>query len=324
MLGINLENTTSSDFHITATARFLTYGLVISGSELRVDGTLGSNPAAGLELYLPAWSTPLFAAPYAGVTTATFNIIADDNIVARYGQTFSRVGLNLGVNLGLRSDLRMGAFVGRLKAEATIGDPQLPALSGKETGAEAVWRFDGQDSPVVPTSGTLAEIRLSHLFDGPDVFFADQEFSSNESISQLSGTANRFWSVGERNRVFAYGGFGTSFDDEPLPPHQFSLGTPLRLGAYRPGELYGEHYYVATGGYLRQLGRLPDFLGGPVFAGGWLENGDAFNEWANATLRTNASVGLVMDTLIGPVMLAGSAGFDGRWRTFLGVGRLFR
>jgi len=30
-----------------------------------------------------------------------------------------------------------------------------------------------------------------------------------------------------------------------------------------------------------------------------------------------------MDTIIGPVVLAGSAGFDGRWRTYFGVGRIF-
>ena len=65
-------------------------------------------------------------------------------------------------------------------------------------------------------------------------------------------------------------------------------------------------------------------LGGAVFAGGWLENGDAFDEWSRAGLRTNGGVGVVMDTLIGPVMVAGSWGFDGRWRTCLGVGRLFR
>ena len=40
--------------------------------------------------------------------------------------------------------------------------------------------------------------------------------------------------------------------------------------------------------------------------------------------RTNGGVGLVMDTLVGPVVLAGSWSFDGRWRTYLGVGRTFR
>ena len=136
--------------------------------------------------------------------------------------------------------------------------------------------------------------------------------------------ANHFWSVGPRHRLFVYGGLGTSFDSTPLPTNQFALGAPFRLGAYDAGELRGRHYYVATGGYLRRVGRLPDFMGGPVFAGGWLENGDAFNEWQAAHWRTNAGAGVVMDTIIGPVVLAGSWSFDGRWRTYLGVGRMFR
>ena len=67
MLGVNLENTTSSDFRITATARYLAYDVVGSGSELRIDGTIGSDPASAIELYRPIGSTPLFVAPYAGV-----------------------------------------------------------------------------------------------------------------------------------------------------------------------------------------------------------------------------------------------------------------
>ena len=46
MLGLNLENTTSTDFRISIAARYLAYGVLTSGSELRIDGTLGSYPAA--------------------------------------------------------------------------------------------------------------------------------------------------------------------------------------------------------------------------------------------------------------------------------------
>jgi hypothetical protein len=97
----------------------------------------------------------------------------------------------------------------------------------------------------------------------------------------------------------------------------------MHLGAYSSGEIRGDHYYVATGGYFRQLGRLPDFMGGPIYAGAWLENGDAFDDWNRATFRTQPGFGLIMDTLIGPVILGGTAGFDGRWRTYIGVGRIF-
>ena len=43
MLGGYLENTTSSDFRIAATARYLSFDSVGSGSELRIDGTIGSD-----------------------------------------------------------------------------------------------------------------------------------------------------------------------------------------------------------------------------------------------------------------------------------------
>ena len=324
MLGVNLENTTSSDFRVTATARYLTFDLVGSGSELRVDGTIGSDPALGIELYRPIGPTPLFIAPYAGVGRATFDVSSDEAVIARYKQTIARIGLNAGVNLGARSDLRIGAYIGRSSASIAVGDPGFPELHGKETGAELVWRADTQDSPVVPSAGVLSQVRLLRIFSGPDVTVGGETFDFDSSVTQLSGVANQFWSVGPRNRVFVYGGLGTSFHDTPLPTNQFALGTPFRLGAYDAGELRGAHYYVATGGYLRRVGRLPDFMGGPVFAGAWLENGDAFDEWRLAGWRSNGGVGLVMDTIVGPVVLAGSWSFDGRWRTYFGIGRTFR
>ena len=54
---------------------------------------------------------------------------------------------------------------------------------------------------------------------------------------------------------------GTSFGDVPLPTEQFAMGLPFRLSAYDAGEIIGPNYYVATAGYLRHIGRLPDFLG---------------------------------------------------------------
>ena len=122
MLGVNLGNTTSSDFHITATGRYLTYGVLTSASELRVDGTIGSDPAIGVELYMPTRSSPLFFAPHASISTATFNVIEDDAVFARYGRKFMRVGAAAGINLGVTSDIRLNAFVGhqRRKSKSAI------------------------------------------------------------------------------------------------------------------------------------------------------------------------------------------------------------
>jgi NTE family protein len=325
MLGLNLENTTSADFNITATARYLAYDVVTSGSELRIDGTLGSSPAVGIELYEPIRKLPLFATAAGGITRDRITTLANDQILARYALARSRATFGVGANLGRQSDVRINAFVGNVDTDIEIGNPQLPELQGAESGLTAEWRFDGQDSPVVPSTGTHATARLLHVLDAPEGMLDDDNaLPIDGRVTQLSGTFNRVWSLGEPNRVFFAGGIGTSFSGRAVRTDQFSLGGAFLLGSYRAGELHGSHFIIGTAGYLRRIARLPDFLGGPVFVGGWLENGDAFDDWDLAVWQKAASVGAILDTLVGPVMLAGSAGFDGRWRTYIGVGRIFK
>jgi NTE family protein len=321
MLGLNLENTTSEDFRVTFTGRYLAYDVLGSGSELRIDGTLGSDPGLAFAFYRPIGASPFFITPYAGASHRTFNVIQNGSVVASYGQQLTRGGIDFGVNLGRVSDLRLGGYIGRLKAGVNVGDPGLPEVSGKEVVAELNWRVDTQDSGVVPTRGTYAFAGARYTFDGPDISPPLPTGRSSVSLFQLSGEASRFRSLGQ-HRLFVVAGGGTSFDDEPLPVDQYVVGSPFHLGAQDHGEFRGDHYYILTGGYLRQLGRLPDFMGGPIFAGAWLENGDAFNG-KHATLRTNASAGVILDTLVGPVIMATSFGFDGAWRTYIGVGRIF-
>ncbi len=323
MLGLNLENTTSQDFRLALTGRYLTYDVIGSGSELRIDATIGSDPGVAMALYKPLGATPLFVFPYTGIGHRAFDVIQDDAIVASYGQTLSRAGLDVGVNLGPFSDLRVGGYVGRLTANVDVGDPGLPEVTGKETVTNVHWRFDSQDSPVIPSRGSHAYTNLKYVFDGPDITPPLASGRSSANFTQLAGESSTFWSVRERGRLFVLGGGGTSFGDRPLPTDQFGLGSPFHLGALDNGEVRGDHYYILTGGYLHQLGRLPDFMGGPIFAGAWLENGDAFDSDGVVQLRSNVSAGVILDTLVGPVILAGSAGFDGRWRTYIGVGRIF-
>ena len=52
-----------------------------------------------------------------------------------------------------------------------------------------------------------------------------------------------------------------------------------------------------------EIGRMPDFLGGAAHVGVWLENGDAFNDWSKLSWRTHVTTGLIVDTLIGPMLL---------------------
>jgi NTE family protein len=323
MLGISLENTTTDEFAFQFAARYLTFDVVGSGSELRVDAAVGAQPRIGAELYRPIGRSPFFVSLSALAQGIRLNFIEDNAIIAQYDQTRAGVGVDAGVNLGRDSEIRGGITTGYLKASIGAGDPSLPELDGRETQARIRWLHDSQDSPVVPSRGLAATALLSHHIASPDVppeFDVDR---TNDDLTQLQAEASMFWSLRRRDRVFLIGGAGTSFDGNPLPTEQFQLGRPLRLGAYNIGEFRGDHYALLTAGYLRGIGRLPDFLGGPIFIGGWIENGSAFDHIDTARFRTNAGLGAIMDTLLGPMLLGGSFAFDGNWRYYVAIGRIF-
>ncbi len=322
MMGISLQNTTTDDFAFQLAARYLTFDAVGSGSEVRIDGAAGAQPHIAAEIYRPIGRTPLFVAVAADAGRRTLNFLSDDVVVARYGEVRSRVNVDVGVNVGRDSDIRLGMSAGQLNASVEAGDPGLPELEGLETRARLEFRHDGQDSPVVPSNGVRAIGTVDYILRSPDVPATFPTERSNDDVTQIEIRSSTFWSRRRRDRLFLVGSAGTTWG-RPLPNEQFQLGGPLRLGAYNIGEFRGDHYGVLAAGYLRGVGRLPDFLGGPIFGGGWVETGSAFDDIDNAKLRTNVSLGMLADTLIGPVLLGGSFDFSGAWRYYIGVGRLF-
>lgn len=323
MVGVSLQNTTTDDFAFQLAARYLTFDLLGSGSELRVDAAAGAQPTIGAELYEPLGRSPLFATAFAGAGRRTVNFISDDVVIAEYETVKQFIGVGVGANLGRDSDVRALYTYGHIDTSVTAGAPGLPELAGAEKRVDLRWRYDGQDSVVVASSGVRANATLTHILsapDPPDTFAIDR---TNDGITQFEATGSVFKSLRKkRDRVFAFGGLGAS-SGNPLPTEQFVLGQPLRLGAYNIGEFRGDNYGLVTLGYLRGIGRLPDFLGGPMFLGGWVENGSAFDDISDAKIKTNVTIGGIGDTLVGPVLLAASFDFSGRWRYYIGIGRLF-
>jgi len=322
MFGLNVENTTSDQFLVSLASRYLAFDTLGSGSELRLDANAGSNPGAAASLHVP-FAGAIFITPYGSLTKRTFSIVDSGSDLAQYGQTAWETGLDVGVNLGRNSDLRVGASVGHLAARVRIGDPALPQFRGRRTLAYARWRLDTQDRAVVPTQGLLARATYRH-FIGAGATGPDSGERSSTGTDQLSAEANQFWTVKNHHRLFVLAGGGASWRDRPLVVDRFELGSPMHLGAYSAGDLAGDHYLIATAGYLRELTRLPEFLGGPMYAGAWLEAGDAFDDRQKLAWRTNVTTGFVMDTFAGPLLLAASYGSGTRWRAYVSIGRMFR
>lgn len=324
-LGIALENTTGNDFRFGLNGRYLAFDVLGSGSELRIDGAVGSDPSLALSWYRPLGSSKFFFEPSAGIATHTLSVIQDDHVVASYGRTRLGVGIDGGINVGRLDEVRAGMRYGRIDASVRIGDPGLPEVDGEDSVFIAKWTHDGQDSAVLPSRGLHSQITMRRWVNAPEVANELVDGRQTDDVAQLEGAATwiRSLDAAARRRLFVTGGAGTSFDGRPLPTEQFALGGPLRMSAFAVGEQRGDHYANVTGGYLHQIMRLPDFLGGPVFAGGWVETGSAFNTDGDAEVGLHLSTGVLADTLLGPVFFGFSAGVDGSNRFYIAIGKVF-
>jgi hypothetical protein len=320
-MSVNVRNPASDEYAFQLAFRYLTYDLLTRGSELRLDLGFGSDPQLATELRLPLGGTNFFTALAGGAQRSRATIFDADDAIAQYRESRAFGQLDLGFTPHHDAELRLGLRGGYYHGDVRIGNPGLPEMSGGFWEARFRSVLDQQNSAMVPSRGIrfVTTARYTLDFPGADVPLD----RSNDELLQLEVGASHFWSWRDGGRrVFVIAGGGTSFQGDPLPTDQFMLGLPMRLAAFDDGEKRGDHYAVLTGGFLNQVARLPDFLGGSVLGGAWLENGSAFNEPERAQYEFQASAGLIAETLFGPAWVGYSVGPSTRgW--FAGIGRLF-
>jgi NTE family protein len=326
-LGITLENTTGNEFRFGLSGRYLAFDVFGSGTELRLDASLGSDPSAAAAWYRPFGASRFFFEPGAGIESLSLSAIEDGHTLAQYTRTRALVALDGGISAGRLDEIRAGLRYGWSNANVSIGDPGLPELSGEDSSALVKWTHDGQDDAVVPSRGAHTVTWLRHYFSAPvpgEDVAVDDRTTEGVTQAQFAGSWLHSLDSASKRRIFLSGGTGTSFSGRPFPTEQFPLGGPLRMSAFSVGEQRGDHFAQLTIGYLHQLMRLPDFLGGPVFVGGWVEGGSAFEHIADARVGVHTSAIVLADTLLGPVFAGLSVGLDGNSRYYLGIGRLFQ
>jgi len=166
---------------------------------------------------------------------------------------------------------------------------------------------------------------MRYFFDTPDIVDGQGAvlFTARD-VPQGEAVGSWFKRVWTRQRLFVAGGGGTSFGHDP-GLNQFRLGGALRLGALNTDEVRGNNYVLGTIGLLHEWFRLPDILGGNVYAGGWLEQGSAFDRWEDAKYESSLTAGIVIETLFGPAFLGYSQSLnDGGGRFYIAVGPLLR
>jgi NTE family protein len=329
-LGINVNNFDASHVAGIVSARLTTYGAFGSASETRDDLEVGTRQALAHETVMPLGRSAVFVAPRVAVSRADRTFFAGDRSAGELRTVQSGAGADLGVVAGRAAEVRIGFDAAYLHGTPLVGTPAIASVSGGERFATARLTLDWQDSPVVPRHGLWLRAHLRRYLATADAAGpvdpatgAAANLTDPSRFWQGEADASVFAPVGTNGRLFGRFAGGTSFGARPAF-HDFSLGGPLRLGAFSPEQLRGSAYALGVAGALRRVGRLADMAGGDVFVGAWFEAGSAFDEWRTAAWHRAVSAGIVVDTVLGPVFAGGSVGFDGRNRIYVAIGQLWR
>ena len=317
-LAVNVDGSGVAAFDFSAGARVTFMDVAHRGGEWRNDLLFGSNNLAASEFYQPIGQSPFFVAPYAFASKYARNSFTGLTRVAVFGDERAGGGFDIGYNSGRLSEFRIGYELFDAKLSPLIGATGLPIVHGSTGEFRARYVWDGQDSPSVPSKGTRVVANLSRVLQSPDL---------PHPIGQLEVQTSTFIPLGPKTSLFLSDSGGTTFRGAAGPFQVFGLGGPFHLGAYLPQEFLGNHYAYASLGFRRELYKLPQFVGRKIYWGGWYEAGSAFGTTAvdpgPLVVRGSFNLGVIADTIVGPIAVAGSVSPTGQSRVNFSIGKLF-
>jgi NTE family protein len=289
-------------------------------SEWRNDITLFSQYGLKSEYYHPFTpQTHWFIAPRAQAVNEPFYIYDNNQLVSTYRRSTLGGGVDVGYQFGRTGELRAGYEGGWQDFERQVGNPnELPSFSGGYGATKVQYKLDRLDDPVIPRAGQ--SLRSDFLW-----YNASPEAPKPYPV--LEGAGQIFFKLNEPTSLFLNGRAGTTFDYTTGIP-QFSLGGYRWLVAYGTNELLMDKYFLFQAGYLRQLARLPPLLGSGVYLLGVYEAAQVYGPPSTMVNKasgfpTDGAVGLVVNTIFGPVQAAYAYGDTGHHKFIFSIGRLF-
>ncbi len=317
-LAVNVQGSGIAAFDFSAGARITFMNLLNRGGEWRSDLLFGSSDLGATEFYQPLWHSRFFVAPHLFASKYGRNAFSGLTRVAIFGDERAGGGFDIGYNSGRRSEFRIGYELFDGKLAPLVGAAGLPIVRGTTGEFRARYVWDGQDSPSVPSRGARIATSLSRVLQSPDL---------PKPITQLDVQSSTFVPLSDKASLFTGISGGSSFGGTAGPLQFFMLGGPFRLGAYLPDQFVGNHYAYASFGFRRELYRMPQLVGKKIYWGGWYEAGSTFGTRTDdpgpVVVRGTFNLGLIADTIVGPIALAGSISPTGQSRVNFSIGRLF-
>jgi NTE family protein len=286
------------------------------GSELRTDGLFGSDLLLRSEYFRPfSASRRWFVAPRIYGENAPLELYSESGLIAEYRNRRMGGGLDVGHYFGHSAEARFGYETDNQKLYPDVGDPTIyPNVDGREGDTHLSFHLDRFDDPITPMKGVRVSAR-AEWWDAKPTGTDSGTFPLAE-VSALG-----FAPVTSKSSFYLGTSGGSTLWKNPggLPP--FSLGGSFHLPAYNTNELLTNQYFLFQGGYARKLGALSPLAGGRVLAFAGADVGKAYYLQDESHLPSDVSGGLLINTLLGPIVIGAAVGDAGHYKFFFQIGR---
>ncbi len=283
------------------------------GGEWRNDVQFGRIVGLNSELYQPlTWSRGPFVAVGSWWRNGNYDWWRDGVDAGDFDVIEHASGGGLGSRLAHWGEVRAGVRAGHVKVRSPggRGPAEFDGHIGGYTGRLA---WDTQDHAVFARGGLAGEI---------DFFAARRTFDSALEYEKLEGRATATVSQGPSSfSLTVSGGSGLATD---LPDFElFRLGGLDRLSGYHDDQVRGHTYGIASLRWYRRLYKSPSILPTTLYAGLGLDAGNAWATRRDARLddlRYGGNISLMVDTYLGPAVLAYGRAEDGNDAVYLTLG----
>ena len=286
------------------------------GAELRNDILLGAEYLISSEYFRPlTTSRNWFVAPALFGDNAPVNLYSSDGLIAEYRNRVTGGRGDFGYVSPRSAEFRLGYEAANERLYPNVGDPTLyPHVSGREGDTHIRFTYDRLDSPITPMSG----FRFQNRFEWWDAKPAAGTMFPLAELSMIG-----FKPLSGKSSTYLGASGGSTLWENPggLPP--FSLGGSFRLPAYNTNELLTNQYFLFQGGYIRKLGALSPLAGGKVLLFAGADVSKAYYLQHASHLPSDGSAGLIINTLLGPIVVGGAIGDAGHYKFFFEIGRAY-
>jgi NTE family protein len=310
-----LDGTQYNNVRFSAGGRFIMSGKG-AGSELRTDVLVGSTYQLASEYQFPVMASQhWFVATHADAQNAPLDFYRSAGPYASYRELQTNAGVDVGYTITRYAELRAGYQVGRIKYDHEVGPPVIAsAWNGTQTSTRFRMTFDHTDDAVVPRSGAAAEMFFAYFH---------HRAGAEESFPSLQLKLRAYKTVGNRGSLYAVGTAGSTFGYTQTGFPIFDLGGAATLAAYGPNEIRTNQYWLAQTGYMYKIMSMPPMSGKNVYLVSGLDFAKPFYVQGVSRWPMDVRVGVLAQTLLGPVSMGASVGDSGHRKFCVQIGRVF-